>query len=99
MSNHISLLLGAEAAKRRLAQLFQSEELDRATHQSTAIVTRDSSGAAPRGSKKNNKMSPQNPRERTPVLTWTRTTIPTIKSGATNPELAFSTFMLALVLS
>ncbi len=65
MSNHISFLLEAEAAKRRLAQLFQSEELDRATHQSTAIVTRDSSGAARRDSKQNSKMSQENRGERT----------------------------------
>jgi hypothetical protein len=35
MSNHVSFLLEAEAAKRRLAQLFQSEQLGRANHRST----------------------------------------------------------------
>ena len=98
MSNHISLLLEAEAAERRLAQLFQSEELDRATHQSTAIVTRDSSGAARRDSKQNSKMSQENRRERTPVRSRTRTAIPTIGSGDTKRDLTVSSFMLALVL-
>ena len=46
MSNHVSFLLKAEAAKRRLAQLFPSEQLGRANHRSTLIVTRDSSRAA-----------------------------------------------------
>src|SRR5258708_8361823 len=98
MSNHISLLLEAEAAERRLAQLFQSEELDRATHQSTAIVTRDSSGAARRDSQQNSKMSQENRRERTPVRSRPRTTIPTIGSGEIKRDLTVSSFMLALVL-
>src|SRR5260221_10670072 len=98
MSNHISLLLEAEAAKRRLAQLFQSEELDRATHQSTAIVTRDSSGAARRDSKQNNKKSQENRRERTPVRSRTKTAIPTLGSGETKRDLTVSSFMLSLVL-
>jgi Flp pilus assembly protein TadB len=97
MSNHISLLLEAEAAKRRLAQSFQSEELDRATHQSTAIVTRDSSGAAWRDSKQNSKMSQENRRKRTPARSRTRTAIPTIGSGDIKRDLTVSSFMLALV--
>jgi len=99
MSNHISLLLEAEAASRRLAQLFQSEKLDRATHQSTAIVTRDSSGAARRDSKQNSKMSQENRRERTPVRSRTRTAVPTIGSGDIKRDLNVSSFMLALVLA
>jgi hypothetical protein len=98
MSNYISLLLEAEAANRRLAQLFQSEELDRANHQSTAIVTGDSSGAALRDSKQNSKMSQENRRERTPVRSRTRTAIPTIGSSDTKRDLTVSSFMLALVL-
>jgi hypothetical protein len=98
MSNHISLLLEAEAANRRLAQLFQSEKLDRATHQSTLIVTRDSSGAARRDSKQNSKISRENRRERTPVRSRTRTANPTIGSGDTKRDLTVSSFMLALVL-
>ena len=98
MSNHISILLEAEAAKRRLAQLFQSEELDRATHQSMAIVTRDSSGAARRDSKHNSKMSQENRRDRAPVRSRTRNATPTIGSGDTKRDLTVSSFMLALVL-
>ena len=98
MSNHISLLLEAEAANRRLVQLFQSEKLDRATHQSTAIVTRDSRGAARKVSKQNSKMYQENRRERTPVRSRTRTATPTIGSGDTKRDLTVSSFMLALVL-
>ncbi len=93
MSNHISLLLEAEAANRRLAQLFQSEELDRARQQSTAMVTRDSSRAARR--EPNSKMPQENSRERTPVRSRTRTAIP----AATKRDLTVSSFMLALVLA
>src|ERR1700751_4865940 len=99
MSNHISLLLEAEAAKRRLAQSFQSEELDRTTHQSTAIVTRGSSGAPRRDSKQNSKMSQENRSERTPVRSRKRTAVPTIGSGDIKRDLNVSSFMLALVLA
>jgi hypothetical protein len=97
MRNHISLLLEAEAANRRLAQLFQLEELDRATHQSTAMVTRDSSRAARR--EQNSKMSQENRRERASVRSRTRTAIPTIGSRDTKRDLTVSSFMLALVLA
>jgi hypothetical protein len=99
MSNHISLLLEAEAAKRRLAQLFQPEELDRASQQSIAMVTRDSSDAARRDSKQNSKMPQENRCERTPVRSRTRTTSPKIGSGATKRDMPVSSFMLALVLT
>jgi hypothetical protein len=98
MTNYVSFLLGAEAAKRRLAQVFQSEQLGRANHRSTAIVTRDSSGAARTDSKQNSKKSQENRRERTPVRSRTRTAIPTIGSGDIKRDLTVSSFMLALVL-
>ncbi len=97
MSNYISLLLEAEAANRRLAQLFQSEEVDRATHQSTAMVTRDSNGADQRD--QNSTMPQGNRHERTPVRSRTRTLIPNTRSGATKRDLTVSSFMLALVLA
>jgi hypothetical protein len=97
MSNHISLLLEAEAANRRLAQLLQSGELDRASQQSTAMVTRDSSRATRR--EQNSKMPQENRRERAPVRSRTRTAIPAIGSSATKRDLTVSSFMLALVLA
>src|ERR1700722_20110418 len=98
MNIHILLLLEAEAANRRLAELFQAEELDRAPHQSTPIVTGDSSRAAGRDAKPNSKTSKENRRERTPVRNRTRTANPIIGSGDTKRDLTVSSFMLALVL-
>jgi hypothetical protein len=97
MSNYISLLLEAEVANRRLAQLFQSEELDRASQQSISLVTRDSNGGARR--EQNSKMPQENRHERTPVRSRTRTVIPNTGSGATKRDLTVSSFMLALVLA
>ena len=91
MNNHISFLLEAEAAKRRLAQLFQSEQLGRANHRSTAIVTRDSSRAARTDTKQNSKMSQENRRERT------RTALPTRQPCQMKRDLTVSSFVLALV--
>ncbi len=91
MSNHVSFLLEAEAAKRRLAQLFQSEQLGRANHRSTAIVTRDSSRAARTDTKQNSKMSQENRRERT------RTALPTRQPCQMKRDLTVSSFVLALV--
>jgi hypothetical protein len=92
MSNYVSFLLGAEAAKRRLAQVFQSEQLGRANHRSTAIVTRDSSCAARTDTKQNSKMSQENRRERT------RTALPTRQPCRMKRDLTVSSFVLALVL-
>jgi hypothetical protein len=97
MINHISLFLEAELANRRLAQLLQSEKLDRASQQSTAMVTGDSSRAAER--EQNSKMPQENRREQTPVRSRTRTAIPAIGSSATRRDLTVSSFMLALVMA
>ena len=91
MSNHVSFLLEAEAAKRRLAQVFQSEQLGRANHRSTAIVTRDSSHAARTDTKQNSKMSQENRRERTSTALSTR------QPCQMKRDLTVSSFVLALV--
>ena len=97
MSDPISLLLESEAATRRLAHLFQSEELDRTTRQSIAMLTRDSSGAARRD--KNGKMPQENRHERAQVCSRTTTVTPNIGSGASKRDLTVFSFMLALVLA
>jgi hypothetical protein len=91
MSNHVSFLLEAEAAKRKLAQLFQSEQLGWANHRSTTIVTRESSCAARTDTKQNSKMSHENRRERT------RTALPTRRPRQMKRDLTVSSFVLALV--
>ncbi len=90
MSNHVSFLLEAEAAKRGLAQLFQSEELGRANHRSKAIVTRHSSRAARTDTEQNRKMSQENRRE------CTRTAISTSRPRQMQRDLTVSSFVLAL---
>ena len=91
MNNHVSFLLEAEAAKRRLAQLFQSEQLGPANHRSTPIVTRDSSRAARTDTKQISKMSQENRRERT------RTALPTRQLCQMKRDLSVPSFVLALV--
>ena len=90
MTNHVSFLSEAEAAKRRLAQLFQSEQLGQANHGSTAIVTRDSSRAARSDTKQNSKMSQEKRREHT-----TRA-IPMSRPRQMQRDLTVSSFVLAL---
>jgi hypothetical protein len=97
MSNYISLLLEAEAANRRLAHLFQPKELDPETRQSSAMVTRDSTGATRR--EKNSRIPQENRHERTQVSSRTSTASPSIGSGATKRDLSVFSFTLALVLA
>jgi hypothetical protein len=96
MSNHVLFLLEAEAAKRRLAQVFRSEQLGRANHRSTAIVTRDSSRAARTDTKQNSKMSQEKRREHGLTRECTRTAIPTSRPRQMQRDLTVSSFVLAL---
>ena len=96
MTNHVSFLLEAEAAKRRLAQLFQSEQLGQANHGSTAIVTRDSSRAARTDTKQISKMSQENRREHGLTRECIRTAIPTSRPRQMQRDLTVSSFVLAL---
>src|ERR1700742_388719 len=97
MSNYISLLLEAAAANRRLAHLFQSERVDGPTSQPITMATHDSGGVARR--EKDNKMPQENYHERTMVSTRTKTTSRDLGSGATQRDLSFFSFTLALVLA
>src|ERR1700747_58000 len=54
MTNYVLFLLEADAAKRRLAELFESETFRSADRQTTAIVHRDRSRAARTTVEKNN---------------------------------------------
>ena len=86
MSNLVSFFLEAEAAKRKLTQLFQSEQLGRANHWSIAIVN-----CAPwTGTKQNSKMSQKNCRERT------RTALSTRQPRQMKRDLTVSSFVLGL---
>jgi hypothetical protein len=96
MSNHVSFLSEAEATKRRLGQVFQSEELGKADHWSRAIATRSSSRAARTDSKQNSKMSQENRREHGLARERTRTTRPMRHPCRVKRDLTVSGFVLAL---
>jgi hypothetical protein len=98
MNNYVSFLLEADAAKRRLAQLFESEALGRTTHRSTAFVACDSNPTARTGAKQNNKTFREYRRTHRLVRDRTRTPIPTRQSGQIKRDLTVSGFVLALVL-
>ena len=100
MTNYVSYLLAANAAKRRLAELFESETLDSEGYRSAAIVTGDRHPAARTNAEQNNNMaraysSPQ--RWRAPDSM--RTAIPTKKSDQVKRDLTVSGLALALVFS
>jgi hypothetical protein len=97
MRNYISLLLESEAVNRRLARSFRSEEFDRATRQSIAIVTRDSSRAAQK--ERPSKMPQKNRHEGTQVSNRRRTVNSDLGSDDTKRDLSVFSFMLALMLA
>ena len=98
MTNYVSLLLETDAAKRRLAELFESRTLRAADHRSIAIVPRDRSRPAGTAVEEINNTFQEHRCTRTPVGSRTRTAIPTIEPGQTKRDLTLSSFMLALVL-
>jgi hypothetical protein len=100
MTNYVSYLLAANAAKRRLAELFDSETLDSEGYRSTAIVAGDRNRAARTNAEQNNNIargysSPQ----RWPAPASKRTVIPTKKSDQVKRDLTVSGLALALVFS
>ena len=98
MTNYVSLLLETDAAKRKLAQLFQSEEPSRANHPSTGIVARDSSRAVRTDIEQNSKTFRENCREHGLVRDRTRTALRTRQPGQMKRDLTVSGFVFALVL-
>ena len=98
MTNYVSMLLETDAAKRRLAELFESRTLTSADHRSIAIVPRDRSRPAGTAIEENNNTFQEHRCTRTPVGSRTRTAIPSIEPSQTKRDLTVSSFMLALVL-
>jgi hypothetical protein len=98
MNNYVSFLLETDAAKRRLANLFESETRRSVDHWSTAIVPGDQSRAAQTGGQENNNTFREYRSTQTPGRARARTAIPTIASGQTKRDLTVSSFMLVLVL-
>jgi hypothetical protein len=81
MINYVSFLLEARAAKRRLAQLFESETPGRTEHLSTTMVAPESSHAACGCTKPNKQMCQNWPGANEHVPDRTRTALPTKQPG------------------
>jgi hypothetical protein len=98
MNEEITLLLQGYEAKRKLAQLFQSEGLGQATQLSTAIVTLDSIPAVRTGIEQNSKPLRETCREHGLVRSRTPTALQTRQPGQMKRDLTGSGFVFTLVL-
>src|ERR1700756_151061 len=100
MTNYVSYLLAANAAKRRLAELFESETPDSEGLRSTAIVPCDRNRAARTDAEQNNNLARENSSpQRWPAPDSIRTAIPTKKPDRVKRDLTVSGLALALVFS
>lgn len=100
MTNYVSYLLAANAAKRRLTQLFESESLGSADYESTTIVAGDHNGAARTNAEQNSDVvRGYNSSQRWLVPNLIKTAIPTKKSNQVKRDLTVSGLALALVFS
>jgi hypothetical protein len=98
MNNPVSLLLEAEAAKRKLAQLFQSEELGQANHPSTAIVAGESRPAIQTDLEQAGKQFRENCGKRGFVRSRAPTALRASEPGQMKQDLTESGFVFILVL-
>lgn len=97
MINYVSYLLAANAAKRRLAELFESETLLSSDYSSTPIVFGEGIRAARTNIEQNNNMVREySSLQRWPVPEWVTTAIPTKKAKR---DLTVSGLVLALLFS
>src|SRR6516164_2872729 len=99
MNNHVFLLLEGGAAKRKLAQLFQSEGLGQANHSSTAIATRESIPAVQTAIEEASKPFRENRREHGLVRSGSRTALRAIQPGQMKRDLTVSGLVFGLVLA
>lgn len=97
MTDYVSFLLESGAAKRRLAELFESDALGPVDHLSTAMVTRDQSRVARPSTKQKKKLFQNNRSTQRPVRNRARTAIPNMESRQIKRDLTVSGFMLAPV--
>jgi hypothetical protein len=100
MTNYISYLLAANAAKRRLAELFESETLGPADYRSTTIVAGDRNSASWTTTEQNNNAVRAYSRSQSrPDPDRARTAIPTKESDRVKRDLTVSGLVLALLFS
>jgi hypothetical protein len=98
MNKHVSLLLEAEAAQRKLAQLLQSEGLGQANHPSTAIVAGESIPAIQTNLEQASKQFRENCGEHGFVPSQPRTALRASQPNQMKRDLSESGFVLILVL-
>jgi hypothetical protein len=97
MNNYVSFLLEAGAAERRMAQLFQSEELHPAEHRSTAFATRDTSRATRTDTEQHSQLFRENRHQHELTYAQRRAAPPAKQSSQMKRDLSVSAFVLALV--
>ena len=98
MNDHLSLLLQGYAAKRKLAELFQSEGFVKENQPPIAIVGHELVPAFQTGIKQSRKSLRENRRKRRRVRNPTPTAQGTSQQGQMEQDLTVSGFVLALVL-
>jgi hypothetical protein len=97
MTDYVSFLLETGAAKRRLAELFESDGLEPVNHLSKAMVARDQNRVARSRTKQKKKLLQNYRSTQRSVLHPARTAIPNMESSQIKRDLTVSGFVLALV--
>jgi hypothetical protein len=98
MNDHLSLLLQGYAAKRKLAELFQSEGFVQENQPAIAIVAHELIPAFQTGIKQSRKSFRENRRKHGLVRNPTPTELRTSQQGQMKRDLTVSGFVFALVL-
>jgi hypothetical protein len=98
MNDYVSLLLETEAAKRKLAQLFQSEGLGQANHPSTVILVGESIPAIQTDLEQASKRFREKGGEHGFGRSRARTALRASQPGQMKRDLTESGFVLILVL-
>ena len=98
MTDYVLFLLETGAAKRRVAELFESEALRSVDDWRIARISRDQSCAARPSSKPKRKLFSEFRSTQGPVCERARTAAPDMESGRMKRDLTVSSFTLALVL-
>ena len=98
MNDHLSLLLQGYAAKRKLAELFQSEGFVQENQPPKAIVAHELIRAVQTGIKQSGKSFRTNRHKHGLVRNPTPTELRTSQQGQMKRDLTVSGFVLALVL-
>jgi hypothetical protein len=96
MDNYVFFMLEADVAKRRLAQLFESEGLAK-ENRSTATIACDANPAVRTGIKRDSKPFEEKNHDRGLVRKRARTALQTNQPGQVKRDLTVTGFMFALV--